>query len=152
MLFGVRGGQGEGNRFVVGVQQQQERVADQGFAALVHVADQVAREPDAVHFFAVRPEPGDVGDAAAPNVAALEESSPLENRLLLPDVRRSADEIEKPFLVVVQIPIEPGQFVVLTIRVIVALLRVAELVTGEQHRHALGQQQGRDQVALLPLP
>ena len=42
--------QGKGNRFVVGVQQQKERIADDGLAALVDVADQVAGQAHAQAF------------------------------------------------------------------------------------------------------
>ncbi len=46
-------------------------------------------------------------------------------------------------------PIEPGNLVVMAVGVVVASLRAADLVAGEQHRDPERQQQGGDQVALL---
>ena len=47
-------------------------------------------------------------------------------------------------------PVEPARRVVLAVGVVVAALGAAELVAAEQQRHALGQQQRRQQVARLP--
>ena len=52
---------------------------------------------------------------------------------------------------VVEVPVQPGELVVLAVGVVVAVLRVAELVAGQQHRHALREEQRGDEVALLPL-
>src|SRR5207302_8488543 len=52
---------------------------------------------------------------------------------------------------VVEVPVEPGQRVVLAVGVVVALLRVTELVAAEDHRDALGEQEGGEEVALLAL-
>ncbi len=49
------------------------------------------------------------------------------------------------------LPRHPADVVVLAVGVVVALLRAAELVAGEQHRRTLGQEQGREHVALLPV-
>ena len=48
-----------------------------------------------------------------------------------------------------RIPVEPRELVVLAPRVVVAVLRAAQLVAAEQHRHALREQQRRQEVALL---
>src|SRR4029453_8966823 len=60
----------------------------------------------------------------------------------------TAGELEQ--LLVDMFPIEPGDLVVLTIGVVVALLRAADLVPSEQHRNALGEKKRRQDVALLP--
>src|SRR5262249_61774323 len=52
---------------------------------------------------------------------------------------------------VVELPVEPGELVVLAVGVVVAALRAPELVAAAEHRHALRQRQRRDEVALLPL-
>jgi hypothetical protein len=46
-------------------------------------------------------------------------------------------------------PIELGCFVVLRVGVVVAALRVSELVAGEQHGRPVRQQEGGEQIALL---
>ena len=48
-----------------------------------------------------------------------------------------------------QPPLVPGELVVLAPGVVVAVLRAAELVAAEQHRHALGEEQRGEEVALL---
>ena len=47
------------------------------------------------------------------------------------------------------LPVDPADFVVLAIGIVVALLGAGELVAGEQHRRALRQQQGAKEVAPL---
>ena len=49
------------------------------------------------------------------------------------------------------VPVDPAQLVVLAVDVVVALLGAAQLVAVRDHRHALGQQQRGEEVALLPL-
>ena len=50
------------------------------------------------------------------------------------------------------LPVDPRQLVVLAVGVVVAALGAADLVAGQEHRHALRQQQRREEVALLPRP
>src|SRR5262249_26756775 len=132
-------------------------------AALVDVTDQIARETHAQtldearvpglvrHLLALGPEPADILDVGAADRAALKELAPLEDGLLLPDTDRCADEVEEALRSLVELPVEPAELVVLAIRVVVPLLRVAELVAGQQHRHALREQHRGDQVPLLAL-
>ena len=49
-------------------------------------------------------------------------------------------------------PVDPRDLVVLAVAVVVALLGAAGLVAHERHRNALGQEQRRQQVALLLRP
>ena len=44
------------------------------------------------------------------------------------------------------VPVEPGDFVILAVGVVVALLRVAHLVAREHHRYALTHHEHRDGV------
>ena len=48
-------------------------------------------------------------------------------------------------------PVDPADFVVLRIGIVVAALRIADLVAGKQHRDALREHQRRNEVALLLL-
>ena len=152
--------QGEADRLVVRAEQQEQRVADDRLAPRVDFVDLRAVQPHAEgpasafparvgHLAAVGREPGDV-------LARLAMLRPWKNRR-----RRSTGcsrrisirlrEVEEVFLLVGQLPVQPGDFVVLAVGVVVAVLRVAELVAGEQHRHAWREQQRRQEVALLPL-
>src|SRR6478672_13286484 len=49
-------------------------------------------------------------------------------------------------------PVEPGDFVILTVRIVVALLRPADLVPTEQHGDAEGKKQGGEHRAGLASP
>ena len=64
----------------------------------------------------------------------------------------AADEIQQGLPLLVQVPVEPGELVVLAVGVVVALLRAADLVAAQQHRHALGKQQRGQHAPLLLLP
>ena len=50
---------------------------------------------------------------------------------------------------VVELPVDPAELVVLAVGVVVAALRAAELVAGEQHRHPLREQERGEEVAEL---
>src|SRR5207248_6270908 len=60
-----------------------------------------------------------------------------------------ADELEELALSVAELPVEPRELVVLAPRVVVAVLRAAELVAAEQHRDALREEQRGEEVPLL---
>src|SRR5205823_703236 len=58
-------------------------------------------------------------------------------------------EREQRAPVVVELPLEPRELVVLAVGVVVALLRAPELVAAEQHRRALREGERRKEVPLL---
>jgi hypothetical protein len=60
-----------------------------------------------------------------------------------------AQKVAESPLFLAEIPVQPGELVVLAVCVIVALLGVTELVAGQEHGHALRQYQGGEKVALL---
>ena len=82
----------------------------------------------------------------------MEETAAVKDRLLLEDPCYAADELQEVGLRLVQVPVEPGQFVVLAIGVVVALLGAADFVAGQDHRHALGKQQRGQEVPHLLAP
>src|SRR5215831_3593013 len=57
-------------------------------------------------------------------------------------------ELQQLLLLVIEVPVEPADLVVLTVGVVVALLRATHLVAAEQHRHALREEQRGQQRAL----
>src|ERR1700739_3601388 len=62
---------------------------------------------------------------------------------------QALNEVKKLFVYFFLIPIEPADLIVLTVRVVVPLLRMADLVAREQHRNSLGEQQCGHEIALL---
>src|SRR5207245_8316688 len=60
---------------------------------------------------------------------------------------QAADEIEQVLVDV--LPVDPAQLGVLAVAVVVAALRAAHFVAGNDHRDALGQEDAAEQVALL---
>src|SRR5712671_6936833 len=53
-------------------------------------------------------------------------------------------------ILVALLPVEPRDLVVLAPRIVVATLRASPLVPAEQHRHALREEERRQEVSLLP--
>ncbi len=106
------------------------------------------------HPLAIVTKPSDVAHADTMDLAALEEVCALNERMLPPQPDEIPREFEQHRALVVAIrlerPIEPGERVVLAVGVVVALLGAADLVSGTQHRGALREQQGRQEIALLP--
>ena len=71
--------------------------------------------------------------------------------MVLSQVDQFAGEVEQREAVGIEVPVVPRRFVVLAIGVVVAVLRAADFVAAADHRHALREQQRRQQIALLPL-
>ena len=59
-------------------------------------------------------------------------------------------EVHLPEVLVGERPVEPADFIVLAVRIVVAALRACELIAGGQHHRALRQQQRGEKVAHLP--
>src|SRR5262245_23240417 len=85
------------------------------------------------------------------NSPALEEFAALKHGLSAPEMDQRAHAFIPRLLLLGELPIEPGQLVILAISIVITLLTMANLVTGKEHRHTLGQQQSGHEVAhLLP--
>ena len=142
------------------VEQDEQRIAGDRLPALVHFLDRAARQlhPERahesrlprriVHLTAVGREPCDVLRAA--NAPAVEIFAPAQRRLRAAETHQLADELEQRAPVGVEVPVDPGDLVVLAVRVVVAALRAPELVAVADHRHALREQHRCQQVPLLP--
>ena len=106
------------------------------------------------HVLARGREPGDVAELGLAAVvgAAGEEPATAEHRVLLAQLHDRLREGEHRARFVVELPVHPGQLVVLAVHVVVALLAAADLVAVGDHRHALAEQQRGHQVARLPVP
>src|SRR6185312_4808146 len=99
---------------------------------------------------ALRREPGNILESGLRHRLAAEEARAREDAMLAPEADEIAHEVAQPLILRADtLPIGPGQLVVLAIGVIVAALRAADLVAGEEHRHAQRQEQRGDEVALL---
>ena len=80
---------------------------------------------------------------------ALEEVLAPEDGLRQPQRDQPPRPLQQLARLVAEVPVVPGDLVVLAPAVVVAVLGAADLVAAEQHRHALRQQQRGDEVALL---
>src|SRR4051812_40452890 len=105
-----------------------------------------------LHLGRFRGEPGHVLHIEVRVVRTGEEAAALQDGVAHADLDQALGELEELAAAVVQLrPIDPVDFVVLAVGVVVAELAAAELVAGEDHRRAERQQQGREKIALLPL-
>ena len=137
---------------------------DDALALLVRLGDLIARQdhPEAAHMpgipirfghlGAVRFEPVKIFDFRSVNRPAVEEVAPPKDRLRLAQAQQLAGKIEEGALFSGEIPIEPGHRRILAIGIVIAVLRLAEFITGQQHRHALGKEERGEEIALLPRP
>src|SRR4051812_38586468 len=151
--------QRERDRLAVGVEEEQERVVRDLRAFVRPTRDLLAVQEDADrvrvgtlpvllrHPPTVGPEPPDIGEAGPFDLLAGEEGLAPEHRVRLPDLDHALRELEEVGICFV--PAEPGDLAVLAPRVVVAALRAPELVAAEDHRRPLGEQQRRQEVALL---
>ena len=73
------------------------------------------------------------------------------NGMLLAERDHRLEELVHRFVLLQARPVEPRDCVVLAIRVVVSPLRVAELVTRQDHGHAAAQQEQGGGVLYLPL-
>ncbi len=101
-----------------------------------------------LHLAAVRLEPGDVLECFGRIGLPAEVAPAAEQRLGLAQRDGLGGERQQRLVVRGEIPVDPGDLVVLGVGVVVPVLRPVDLVAVRQHRHALRQHHCRDQVAL----
>ena len=157
------GGEREDDRVLPGVEEDQERVVDHRRALgavgrdLGAVQEDAERERVVVapvalrHLPSVRPEPPDVGLARAHPLLAGEEVGAMEDRMLRAQLDQALRERELPLRAPVEPPVDPRDLVVLAVGVVVPALGAGDLVAAEQHRHALREEERREEVPQLPL-
>src|SRR4051794_37108364 len=69
--------------------------------------------------------------------------------MTFPQCDHTLHKREQLAILISRFPIEPAYFIVLTIGIVVAQLGVADLVSSQQHGHALGEQESSDKIAGL---
>ena len=79
-----------------------------------------------------------------------EETRASEHGVIPTQLGQALHELAQLGAVLVPIPIDPTDLVVLTIGVVVSVLRSPEFVAGGEHRRALREQERRQEVLLLP--
>ena len=155
--FGPLLGQRPPDGLVVGVEQQQEGIVCHPLATTVAVRDRLAVEEEAdregmpgvpvviAHFGPVGLAPAQLDRAA--DGTALDVAPPPEHGMLPPQRDEVAGEAKQ--VLVDPSPVMPGDLVVLAVGVVVATLAAPGFVPAEEHGGPLGEQQGRQEVALL---
>src|SRR5690606_30599740 len=93
------------------------------------------------HLPAIGGEPANVLDAATADRAPLKEGAAREHRMLAPQPNELLYEATQSLVVPVQLPVDPGNLVVLAVGVVVAMLRASQLIAGQQHGYALREQE-----------
>ena len=145
------------------VEQEQEIVVEDAASVRVGFADGIAVVEDhrrartrlvpflLRHVRARRREPLDLAERglAAALCGSLQETSAAHHRVIAAQVNEVAGETQEVVVVLIQIPVDPRELVVLAVRVVVASLGAAQLVSVGDHRHTLGEHEGRQEIALL---
>src|ERR1700677_787402 len=94
------------------------------------------------------PHPGRGEPAELVGLRSGEEAATAEHRMRLPELHQGPGELQQ--FDVDGRPVQPGDHVVLAVRVVVALLGVAELIAGQQQRDTERQEQRGQHGAGLP--
>lgn len=84
-------------------------------------------------------------------LATGEEAAAMQHRMLKPQMDQLRYEFEQVLLILVQIPVRPGDRIVLAVGVVIALLGARHFVAAADHRNALAEQQRGEHVAHLLL-
>ena len=70
--------------------------------------------------------------------------------MFFPEIDHSFNKTEASDVFIQKFPIEPSDFIIQPVGIVVAFLRAQELIAAEQHRHSLTQHQSKDEVFRLP--
>jgi hypothetical protein len=100
-----------------------------------------------IHLLARRAEPDNIGHFALPPGAA-EEPPPPEYQVLMSERNEQSCKLDQIDIRIS--PVYPGDLVVLTVGIVVALLGAAWFIARLQQRDTLGEQKRRKEIALLP--
>src|SRR5208282_4448394 len=90
--------------------------------------------------------PDDVGLAIVFGTGTDEEFTPSQGRMPSAQSNHLANKTQEISILGRKAPVHPADLVVLAPGVVIATLRSQEFVAGQQHRHALGEKQCRDEV------
>src|SRR5207302_9862588 len=85
------------------------------------------------------------------DAAVLKEFAAMKVGVLAAQLHQFTRELEQRFGVVIELPVDPTDLVVLGVGVVVAGLRAADLVAAADHGYALRAEQGHQEIPLLPL-
>ncbi len=96
--------------------------------------------------------PVGIANLGAVPAHALDELLPAHREVIFAQRDQQPREAQEAGILLCQRPIDPGDLVVLAIRIVVALLGPAELIALSQERHALRNHEQSQEVAHLPLP
>src|SRR5690606_25652198 len=158
-VAGLPGGEGERDGLTAPVEAEEERLVAEPLAARVLAANAVAPQQEAEggqavlfpaarrHLAAVRVPPRRILDALRVRLAG-EEVAAAERGVRPAEGEGLADEIEEGRLALVEVPVVPVDLVVLAVGVVVAALRLAQLVAAEEHGDALREEQRAHERAL----
>ena len=103
------------------------------------------------HLAAVRIDPGHVLDVDGFVDSAGEEAGSPQDRVAPAQPHQLAEELRQAACAIGLGPVEPADFVVLSIGVVVAALRTLAFVARKHHRRSLREQKRREEIAHLPV-
>src|SRR5581483_1088769 len=102
------------------------------------------------HLSSLRMQPENVLDLSTFDPATLKEISAAENRMALSQRNHTLRECEQIAIDVRRVPVDPADFVILTIRVVIPLLTMTDRISRQHHGHALRQEKRCQKISFLP--
>src|SRR5690606_24391270 len=148
--------QAEADHIMVSVEQQQQGVIVAAAAYAAGLGATVEQHSQALgvgglplllgHRLTRRRQPADLVHIQLLVIFADQEAAPAQDRIVMAQADQIAGEVHQLTLILIQIPVDPAQLVILTVDVVVALLSAGELVSSQQHGRALGKQQRGQQI------
>ena len=133
----------ESHRLVEGIKEQEEGIVLHRLAVHVAHVHGVAADHHAEaerkagvpvflgHLGAIDVEPHDILHAGAADAPALEKFRPAEDRVLAPELDQPRGKLAQLLLPLRELPVEPGDLVILAVGIVIAVLRAAKLIAAE---------------------
>ena len=91
----------------------------------------------------------DLGPSAIPGDVLAPKSAATQRRVRLAEGNHLLEEIEDVAIRLESVPVQPPDFVVLVVRIVISELRMQELVTGPEHRDTVRQKKQAAEVLHL---
>ena len=155
----IAGRQGELDGLMMGVEHQEQRRVRSSPLDARRLPAPVQQHAEAAQFRCPTPRPSSRSrwrrsrttsfTSRSGFISPVRKRETPQHRVEMKRRRQATEEVHERQTLLIHLPMDPADLVVLAIGVVVAVLRPAELVAGADHRRALRQDQRGEQIAEL---